>query len=465
MRDPDTSSDPPGAVVVLAAGKSTRMGAGSDKALAPLAGMPLVEHVLRACAGLGRRQTIVVRSSGQAQLDFPGHEFATAIQDPGNRGTAAALLAGVGLLEPAVERIFVVFADNPLISAGSLGRLREKSAASRAAVVLTTLPVQDPGSRGRIIRANGKITAVREQSTLGSDEAAGVEVCCGAMALRGDWVLGALDRIRPDPGTGELFLTALAELAAADGEAVESVQLDDPGEGIGCDDLQSLAVAEKHFFRRRCREFLGRGVRISDPDSVEISALAAIEAGTVIERNVSISGSSRIGPDCVIGANSVVRDSEFGQGCRITGSNVEGTTCEEGVLIGPNAYVRPGSEIGAGALIGNCVEVKNSRIGPGALISHLAYVGDAEIGAGAVIGAGTITCNFDGVDKHRTSIGRDAFIGANVSLIAPVSVGDGVRVGAGSVVTRDVPDGVTVFGNPARPAPDSPVQRSNPDPS
>ena len=429
------------------------MGVGSDKALVPLAGMPMIEHVLRACSGLGQRQTIVVRNPGQPDLAFSGHKFELAVQGPGKSGTAAALLAAKDLVDPSIELVLVLFADNPLLSNKSLCKLLAAMATDGASVGLTTVSGQSPGTRGRVIRSGGNIVAIREASAgLDSDgDPAGGEVCCGAMALRRQWAWPALERIEPDANTGELFLTTLVEAAARDSEGIAAEPLTDPGEGIGCDDLKSLADAEKHYYRQRAAHFLARGVRIRDPDSVLISADTEIEPGTVIERNVAFEGRNRIGANCRIGPDSVVCDTQLGAGCRVLASRIDGADGGEKVSIGPNALVRAGTQIADRAHIGNCVEVKNSAIGAGALIGHLAYVGDADIGSGAVIGAGAITCNFDGVRKHRTTIGRNAFIGANVSLIAPLSIGAAAKVGAGSVVTRDVAAGATVYGNPARP--------------
>lgn len=439
------------AIVVLAAGKGTRMGGAVDKALAPMAGIPMLEHVLRACDQIqGSGQALVVRSPDQRPLDLDDRQVQVAIQDLGTRGTAAALDAARSLIDPECGSILVVFADNPLLTAATMNRALEKVEAGGAAIGLVTAEDPRPGSRGRVLRRRGRIYQIKEEAACGPDELATTEVNCGAMALDAAWAWPALRNLQPDPATGELYLTGLVGSAADAGRKVSAVRIGDRSEGIGCDDLASLARAEKAYFRRRSVELMADGVRIRDPDAVEISPDTAVGSGTVIERGVRLIGSNRIGPDCRIGPDSTIERTTLGQACSVESSRVAGAACAAGVSVGPNALIRPESIIGANVQIGNCVEVKNSRIGAGSLIGHLCYVGDSDVGDGAVIGAGAITCNFDGRQKHRTVIGAGAFIGSNVSLIAPIRIGDGAVVGAGSVVTRDVAPGKTVYGNPAR---------------
>lgn len=427
------------------------MGKASDKALEPLAGISMLEHVLRACDRIeGPCQTLVVRSPDQQRIDFAGRRVEIAIQDPKTRGTAAALNAACALIDPECQSLLVVFADNPLLATQTMNRALGEVEKNGAVVGLVTADDPTPGSLGRVIRRHGRILQIKEKSACSPDELAITEVNCGAMALDAGWALEALKNLEPDPVTGELYQTDLVGSAADAGRKVSAVQIKDKDEGIGCDDLASLARAEKAYFRRRSAELMAAGVRIRDPDSVEISPDTVIEPRTVIERGVRLIGSNHIGPDCRIGPNSTIEQATLGKNCSVESSKVEGATCKDGVLIGPNALIRPESQIGANAQVGNCVEVKNSRVGAGALVGHLCYVGDSDVGAGAVIGAGAITCNFDGIDKHRTVIGDGAFIGSNVSMIAPVRIGEKAVVGAGSVVTRNVRNGEVVYGNPAR---------------
>jgi bifunctional UDP-N-acetylglucosamine pyrophosphorylase/glucosamine-1-phosphate N-acetyltransferase len=427
------------------------MGKAVDKALEPLAGIPMLEHVLRACDRIeGSRQTLIVRSRHQQPVNSAGRGIEVAIQEPRPRGTAAALGAARTLIKPECTSLLVVFADNPLLTTATMNRALEKVEEGGAVIGLVTAKDPSPGSRGRVIRRQGRILQIMEKSACDPEELAITEVNCGAMALDAAWASVALKNLEPDPATGELYLTDLVGSAADAGLNVSAVQVKDKSEAIGCDDLASLSRAEKAYFRRRIEQLMAAGVRIRDPGSVEISPDTVVEPGTVIERGVRLIGSNHIGPDCTIGPNSTIEQTTMGQNCLVESSKVNGAACGENVTIGPNALIRPETIIAANALVGNCVEVKNSRIGEGTLIGHLCYVGDSDVGEGVVIGASAITCNFDGVDKHRTIIGDRAFIGSNVSLIAPIRIGEKAVVGAGSVVTRNVADGMTFFGNPAR---------------
>lgn len=437
--------------MILAAGQGTRMGPDVDKALTDIAGIPMLEHVLRNCSQIPRIQFLIVRGPDQGALEFPGHDFEIALQDPESRGTAAALNAAVERLQSEIESVVVVFADNPLLSSESIDGVLAAVEESPAVVGLTTASDPEPGRRGRIIRRDGEPKAIRESAACNPDELRIQEFNCGAMAMDVAWVRDTLGKLKPNPENGELYMTSLVELAANDGKQVAAISIENPAEALGCDDFESIAAAEKHYFRRRAAELMNNGVRILDPDSVAISADSKIGPGTLIERNVSIEGRTSIGSDCRIGQGSVIRDSQLADGCEVTASRIFDSDCGPSASIGPNALIRDRASIGEGAQAGNCVEIKNSRIGAGTLIGHLCYVGDADVGPNSVIGAGAITCNFDGVNKHRTLIGSGAFIGSNVSLIAPVRIGEQGTVGAGSVVTRDVPDGATVYGNPARP--------------
>ena len=437
--------------MVLAAGQGTRMGPDIDKALVDIAGIPMLEHVLRNCAEISRRQLVIVRGHGQDALEFPGHDLDIAVQDSGSRGTAAALIAATAHLDPGIESVIVVFADNPLLSGESVSSALVAVEETPAVIGLTTASDPEPGGRGRIIRRAGEPIAIRETGACDADELRIQEFNCGAMALNVPWAREALGKLEPNPESGELYMTSLVEMADYEGKQVAAISITDPAEALGCDDFLSLAAAEKHYFRRRAAELMKNGVRFRDPNSVSISADSEIGSGTLIGRNVSIEGQTSIGSNCRIGQDSVIRDSQLADGCQVTASRIIGSECGPSASIGPNALIRDGTFIGEGAQAGNCVEIKNSRIGAGTLIGHLCYVGDADVGENSIIGAGAITCNFDGVDKHRTVIGSGAFIGSNVSLIAPIRVGDKAVVGAGSVVTRDVQDRETVYGNPARP--------------
>ena len=452
MPYPLTPANSNWAVVILAAGRATRMGQGADKALTDLAGISMIEHLFRTCIEIDPRQVIVVRRGDQpglGEMDFP-HEI--VFQDPTLAGTGAALLAAEESIFESVEFIAVLFVDNPLLTARSITDLINDVGHHDTAIGLTTALDAEPGSRGRIIRHNGEICQIREAAGCTPAQLAIREVNCGAMILRADWARGQLEGMGPDPKSGEIYLTDLVRIASDDGQRIVARQLCDLSESLGCDDLESLSLAEMAYYRRRAQKLCAQGVRIRDLDAVRIGPDVEIGTGSLIESNVEIAGKSTFGANCQIGPDSSICNSEFGNNCSIISSRVTQAGGESNISIGPTALVREGTYIGAGAHVGHCVEIKNSYIGPGTLIGHLCYVGDANIGRDCVIGAGTITCNFDGRDKHPTTIGEKAFVGSNCSLVAPLEIGAAAIIGAGSVVTRDVPSGVTVYGNPARPS-------------
>ena len=451
MPYPLTPTNSNWAVVILAAGQGTRMGPGADKALTNLAGISMIEHLFRTCIEIDPRQVIVVRRGDQPGLGEQHFPHEIVIQDPTLAGTGAALLAAEESIFESVAFIAVIFVDNPLLTAQSITDLIGEVGRQDAVIGLTTALDVAPGTRGRIIRHNGDICQIREAASCTPAQLAIREVNCGAMILRADWIRGQLETIGPDPGSGEIYLTDLVRIASDNGQRIVAKQLGDLSEGMGCDDLESLSLAEMAYFRRRARQFCDQGVRIRDLGAVRIGPDVEIGAGSLIEPNVEITGKSIFGASCQIGPNSSIFNSEFGDNCSIISSRVNQAGGESNVSIGPNALVREGTYIGSSAHVGNCVEIKNSYIGPGTLIGHLCYVGDANIGRDCIIGAGTITCNFDGRDKHPTTIGEKAFVGSNCSLVAPLEIGAEAIIGAGSVVTRNVPSGVTVYGNPARP--------------
>ena len=346
----------------------------------------------------------------------------------------------------------MLFVDNPLLTAQSITDLIGEVGRQDAVIGLTTALDVASGSRGRIIRHNGDICQIREAAGCTPAQLAIREVNCGAMILRADWIRGQLERTGPRSRKWR----DISDRSGSNRQRQRPTHRSPATlviypRAMGCDDLESLSLAEMAYFRRRARQLCAQGVRIRDLNAVRIGPDVEIGAGSLIEPNVEIAGKSTFGaklPDRP--RFTSICNSEFGNNCSIISSRVSQAGGESNVSIGPSALVREGTYIGAGAHVGNCVEVKNSYIGPGTLIGHLCYVGDANIGRDCTIGAGTITCNFDGRDKHPTTIGEKAFVGSNCSLVAPLEIGAEAVIGAGSVVTRNVPRGVTVYGNPAR---------------
>lgn len=410
--------------IVLAAGKGTRMRSDLPKVLHRVAGRTMLGHVLAAAREAGATRIAVVAEPGQEAVAREVARAApgAALYPQAERlGTAHAVLAARAALEPAGDDVVIAFGDTPLITGATLARLRAPLARG-AAVAVLAFEAADPAGYGRVLTADGRVVAIREEKDASAAERA-VTLCnAGLMALSGRCALALLGRIGNANAAGEYYLPDAVGLAVSDGLAVAVVGVD-AAEAQGVNDRVQLAVAEAAIQARLRRAAQLGGATLIAPETVFFST------DTVLGRDVLVE------PHVVFGPGVTVAD-----GCTIHAfSHLEGATLAEGVSVGPYARLRPGAVLDAKARVGNFVEVKNARLGPGAKANHLSYLGDAEIGANANVGAGTITCNYDGVNKHRTVIGARAFIGSNTALVAPVTVGPGAIVGAGSVVTQDVP--------------------------
>lgn len=413
--------------IVLAAGKGTRMRSRIPKVMHPVAGLPMVAHVLRSVerAGVGSAALVVPEGSDWAEAfaDRAG----IFVQDP-PRGTADAVLAAKRAVTDAHEAILVLFADNPLIRPETIARLAERVRGG-ADVAVLGFEAGDPTGYGRLLRDDaGQVVAIREERDA-SDAERAVTLCnSGLMAIRGGAPFEALSDIGSDNAKAEFYLTDLIEIGAARGFSMvlETVPED---EVLGVNTRTQLAAAEAAFQARARAEAVERAF-VTAPDTVHFSHDTAIGEDAVIEPYVVF------GPGVAVGEGATVR----------AFSQLEGAILSPGAVVGPYARLRPGANVGPGARIGNFVEVKAATLGPDAKVNHLSYVGDAFVGAGANLGAGTITCNYDGEAKHRTTIGEGAFVGSNSALVAPVSVGARSYVGSGSVVTEDVPDEALAIG-------------------
>ncbi|WP_298964458.1 bifunctional UDP-N-acetylglucosamine diphosphorylase/glucosamine-1-phosphate N-acetyltransferase GlmU [uncultured Methylobacterium sp.] len=417
--------------VVLAAGKGTRMRSERPKVLHPLAGRPMLGHVLAAVEAAGATRVAVVAEPGRddvAKAVAQALPEAAVYPQAERLGTAHAVLAARAALAEGADDVVVAFGDTPLITARTLERLRAPLAEG-AAVVVLAFEAADPTGYGRVLVEDGRVVAIREHKDASEAERA-VRLCnAGLMALAGSRALALLDAVRADNAAGEYYLTDAAGLAAAAGLDVAVVTVDE-AEARGINDRVQLAAAEAEIQARLRRDAMLAGATLIAPETVFLSH------DTVLGRDVTVEPHVVFGPGVVVGDGCVIH----------AFSHLEQAHLEAGVQIGPYARLRPGARLAAGARIGNFVEVKNAAIGAGAKLNHLSYVGDAEVGAGANLGAGTITCNYDGVNKHRTTIGAGAFVGSNSSLVAPVTVGAGAYVGSGSVVTEDVPEGALALG-------------------
>ncbi len=442
------------AAVILAAGWSTRFKSERPKVVHPLAGRPMIRHVVEAlqAAGCPHPPVIVVGPATTAIQEAVGPEARWVVQ-PEPRGTGDAVRWAEPVLRDEVSEVLITYADLPLVRPETYRRMVETHRARGATLTLLTARRADPTGYGRVVRGpEGRVQRVVEEAEASPGERHLSEINVGVYVAHGPWLWPALSRLQPSPVKGEIYLTDLVALAAAEGLRVEAVLLEDPEEALGVNTRVQLAEAERILRRRINTRWMLEGVTMLDPERVYIGADAIIGPDTVIYPDTYIEGGTRIGRRCRIGPNAILRDAVIGDDCVVEASVVEGAVLAERVHVGPFAHLRPGTRLAEEVRIGNFAEVKNSVIGPRTRMHHFGYIGDATVGADVNIGAGTVTCNYDGVRKHPTIIEDEAFIGSDTMLVAPVRVGRKAKTGAGSVVTRDVPPETLVYGVPARPA-------------
>jgi bifunctional UDP-N-acetylglucosamine pyrophosphorylase/glucosamine-1-phosphate N-acetyltransferase len=441
------TAGPPG--IVLAAGLGTRMRSQTPKVLHLVAGKPLLSHVLDAVRGAGARPVVVLSKESEPARAIVGDDAVVAMQDPA-RGTGDAVRIALDAIPDGSGEAFIVYSDTPLLRPSTLRALAELRAKRGAPLALLSGMVGTENAYGRVVRdANGDVARVVEVRLATAEERGLPESNLGAYAVDLAWLRKAVPRLRANE-TGEIFLTDLVALAAADGARVAAHCTEDPDEGMGVNTRVELAAAED-VLRRRIRErHMLAGVTFHDPSSSLVDADVEIAPDVVIEHGTVLEGKTRIGTGTRIGPYAVVRDTTIGDRCRVEGSVLEGATLEDDVRIGPYSHLRPGAYLEKGVEMGNFGEVKNARLGKGTKMHHFSYIGDAQVGQRVNIGAGTITLNYDGVRKHRTEIGDDAFIGSDSLLRAPIRIGARSVTGAGSVVTKDVPDDMLAVGVPAR---------------
>ncbi len=444
-------SEPGAIAIVLAAGKGTRMRSAAPKVLHPLGGRPIIRHVLDTARAAGIAEAVVVVGHEGGRVAAAAGPGAVIARQEEQRGTGHAVLQA---REAAAGSAIVVVlnGDVPLVTPDSLRALIARHAAARAVLTFATCEPGDPGALGRVVRAaDGRVAAIVEAAGADAAVLALREVNAGVYCFDGAWLWPRLDALTPSAGGGELYLTDLVAAAVAEGATVETITLADPDEGLGINDRHDLAVAERVLRQRVVRRLmLDDGVTIVDPERTYVEATVRVGRDTILEPNTHLRGETTVGANCVVGPDTVLRNARIGDGCRVVASTIEDSELEAEVDVGPYSHLRGGAHVERGVHIGNYVEIKGSRIGRDTKLGHFCYVGDAELGPDVNIGAGAVTANYDGERKHRTIVGEGAFIGSDTMLVAPVRVGAGARTGAGSVVTRDVPDGATVFGVPAR---------------
>ena len=437
--------------IVMAAGEGRRMRSRIPKPLHPVCGKEMVRYPveLLKAAGADRVIAVVSPSNREAIQDVLGDAVEYAVQESRN-GTGGAVAACLEMLPSTAENVLVIGADTVLVSHGSIDALLECHERTAASMTVLTAPGEGPSDLGRVVVSKGgKITRIVEASeAAGSRELFAPLLNAGVYCFKSLWLQRNIRKLQPRP-SGELFLTDLAGIGWKAKAGVSPALVDESGEVLGINDRSQLATVEA-LMRDRIREhWMRAGVTLTDPGSVYIDAAVSIGMDTVILPNTILTGRTSIGENCEIGPNSVIRDSAIGNACRVTSSALEEAAMEDYTDVGPFSHLRPGAYLETGVHVGNYVEVKESRLKAGAVMGHFGYAGDATIGERVNVGAGMITCNYDGKEKHQTVVENDAFIGCDTMLVAPVTVGEGSITGAGAVVTRDVPPARLAVGVPA----------------
>lgn len=425
--------------IVLCAGKGKRMRSARPKVLHEVLGRPMIDWVLDALLPLGPSEVIGVSSRDPVLLDALRVRGMRVFVQEEPLGTGHAVMAASRALEGFEGDVLILYGDTPLLRAETLRGLLEYHRLKGATLTLLGARPEDPRGYGRILRdPEGRPVKIVEEADLEGD--APWEVNAGVYAVRAPFLLSALKELRPENRQGEYYLTDIVQVASGRGERVEVFLSRDPTEILGVNTRSDLARAQEVLRLRVLEALMAEGVTIEDPASTWIEPEVKIGRDTLIRPSTFLRGRTTIGDNCVLGPVVEVVDSEIGDGVQVRFcSHLEGVRIGPGATVGPFSRLRPGTVLEEGVRVGNFVEVKNSRLGRGTKANHLAYIGDAEVGEEVNIGAGAITCNYDGVRKHRTVIGPRAFIGSNVSLVAPVTVGEEATVGAGSVITKDVP--------------------------
>jgi len=437
--------------VVLAAGLGTRMKSTTPKVLHRICGRPMIHYVLDAAVTATSSRPLVVTSPAtEAVVAAVAERADTALQDV-PRGTGDALRAALEALGDDVEEILVLSGDVPLVRADLLSALLEARAMDAAALSLVSVDAIDPTGLGRVVRNDGgTVERIVEDKDATEEERGISEINAGLYAIDAAWLRRRIGDLRPSPATGELYLTDLVRFAREDGRLVAALDVDDDGRLTGINDRAQLARAEWDMRVEVNDRWMHAGVTMTDPSTVYLDHGVELAQDVILEPNVILRGATRIGERTRIAAGSQVVDSVIGADCVVWASVVERSTVEDHVTIGPYSHLRPGAHVGTRSEIGNYAEIKNSRLGEHVRQHHSSYLGDADVGRDTNVGAGTITANYDGVRKHRTTIGEGVFLGVDTMLVSPVTLGDGSKTGAGAVVTKDVPAHKLAVGVPAR---------------
>ncbi len=439
------------AIVIMAAGKGTRLKSKRAKVLHQIGGKALLEHVIRAAMQIVPPQDVYVVVGHQAgavraAVASTGVHFVTQAEQRGTGHAVQTARQAVG----NYEHILVLSGDVPLLQPETIARLRDFHLAQRAAMTILTAAPDNPQGYGRVVRMSRdsvEVATIVEQKALTPVQESIREINSGIYAFATAPLFQLITELRTDNAHSEYYLTDMADVLVQEGERVVAIQANDPTEVLGANTLAEMADLDAAMRLAKARRLMAQGVTIYRPETTVIDSGVQVGADTIIEPFVQLLGETQVGEDCRIRSYTVIENSTLAnhvlvrQGCIVSESHVQA-----GALLGPYAHLRPGSEIGEEAHVGNFVETKKMRLGKGSKANHLSYLGDSEIGRGVNIGAGTITCNYDGVNKHRTLIEDKVFVGSDTTLVAPVVIGEGAYIAAGSCITEDVPAEALALG-------------------
>jgi bifunctional UDP-N-acetylglucosamine pyrophosphorylase/glucosamine-1-phosphate N-acetyltransferase len=439
------------ATILLAAGKGTRMKSNLLKVLHPLVGKPMLWHPITQIQRISSQKPVVVIGYQAEKVQETFGDTAEYVVQEEQLGTGHAVMQARPLLENKADLVLVLFGDMPLVTAETLSTLIEKQKNNRGPVSMLTVLADDPRGFGRIARSpSGEVEAIVEEVDCTPGQLEIKELNISMYCFQADWLWNNLAEI-PLSAKGEYYLTDIIAIARQQGLPVQAEIIADPLEAMGINTRVHLAEAETIMRQRINRQLMLDGVTIIDPNTTYIEPGVTVGIDTVIYPNTTLQGDTHIGQNCQVGPNTIAVDTTIGNGCKILAAVLERAKLENNVDIGPFGHLRKGAHLADGVHMGNFGEVKNSYLGPGAKMGHFSYIGDATIGENVNIGAGTITCNYDGQNKHPTVIEDDVFIGSDTMLIAPLTIGKGSRTGAGAVVNKNVKENTLVVGMPARP--------------
>ena len=436
--------------IIMAAGQGTRMISDLPKVLHPVNGKPMILYAIQAAKEAGSEKPVVVIGNGAEEVKQTIGGDAIFVLQEQRLGTAHAVMSAEKALAGEDGLVLITAGDMPLLTSATLKRLIEKQTSNPGPLTMLTVHSGNPRGFGRVLRGmNGEVRAIVEEAQANAEELKIDELNVGAYCVTAGWLWQGLKKIQLSP-KGEYYLTDLVSVAVGEGKRVEAIVLENEEETLGVNNRVHLSEAERIIRRRVNESWMLAGVTMIDPNLVYVEEGVKIGKDTILHPNTRLTGNSVIGEGCEIGPNTIIDQSTIGSHCHLLASVIEGAVVEDNVGMGPFCHLRKGAHLGKGVHLGNFGEVKDSTLAAGVKMGHFSYIGNATIGENVNIGAGTITCNFDGKNKNPTEIGADTFIGSDTMLVAPLKIGKGAITGAGSVVTHDVADGEVVAGVPAR---------------